>query len=234
MASALMASPLKPIARLHLPRLYQSRAKLPTTNKPLSLLVQAHQHQKINKTNKIPTPAKPLISISISPAVRNGCLIAFNSLLAMPALAEIEKAKLFDFNLTLPIVMVEFLLLMVALDKVWFQPLGKFMDDRDENIRQQLMSVRDNSDEIKRLQEEADAILKAARAEVTAALNQMKKEMSAELEQKLKESKERVEKELELALQKLDAQKQETLQSLDRQIEELSQEIVRKVLPFKI
>ncbi|GLJ25643.1 hypothetical protein SUGI_0491230 [Cryptomeria japonica] len=149
----------------------------------------------------------------------------------MPALAEIEKAKLFDFNLTLPIIVAEFLLLMVALDNIWIKPLGKFMDDRDEEIRQKLLSVRDNSEEIKRLQEEADAILKAARAEVTASLNQMKKEMSAELEAKLKESRTRVEKELELALQKLDVQKEETLRSLDKQIGELSEGIVKKVMP---
>lgn len=31
-----------------------------------------------------------------------------------------EKAALFDFNLTLPAIAVEFLLLMVALDKIYF------------------------------------------------------------------------------------------------------------------
>ena len=84
---------------------------------------------------------------------------------------EMEKAKLFDFNLTLPIIMGEFLLLMVALDAIWFKPLGKFMDDQDEAIRQKLLSVRDNSGEIKKLQEEAKVVLKAARVEVSAKLN---------------------------------------------------------------
>jgi len=156
-------------------------------------------------------------------------------MVAMPALAEeMEKAKLFDFNLTLPIIAGEFLLLMVALDAIWFKPIGKFMDDRDEAIRQKLLSVRDNSGEIKKLQEEAEAVLKVARAEVSAKLNQMKKEMSAELDEKLRESRGRVEKELALALEKLEAQKQETLQRLDSQIDALSEEIVQKVLPFKI
>eukprot|EP01018_Ginkgo_biloba_P015592 Gb_16254 [translate_table: standard] len=165
---------------------------------------------------------------------RNGVLVGISSMVAaamavpLPALAEMEKAKLFDFNLTLPIIAGEFLLLMVALDTIWFKPIGKFMDDRDEAIRQKLLSVRDNSEEIKRLQDEAEAILKAARAEVTAALNQMKKEMAVELDQKLRESRQRVEKELALALDNLERQKQETLQSLDKQIESLSEEIVSK------
>ena len=41
------------------------------------------------------------------------------TMVALPTMAkEIEKAKLFDFNLTLPIIMGEFLLLMVALDAI--------------------------------------------------------------------------------------------------------------------
>ena len=48
--------------------------------------------------------------------------------------------------------------------------------------------MRDNSGEIKKLQEEAEAVLKAARVEVSAKLNQMKKEMSTELDAKLRES----------------------------------------------
>lgn len=221
-ANALMAAPL-------IPTIKPARKTTPTISAGHGrLLIQAQQQK--------PQIIKWASSIKIPAALRNGCLIALNTtMLAMPALAEeMEKAKLFDFNLTLPIIAGEFLLLMVALDAIWFKPMGKFMDERDEAIRQKLLSVRDNSEEIKKLQEEADAVLKAARAEVSAKLNQMKKEMSAELDAKLRESRARVEKELALALEKLEAQKQETLQRLDNQIDALSEEIVQKVLPFKI
>lgn len=61
----------------------------------------------------------------------------------LPALAEqMEKAALFEFNLTLPIIAIEFLLLMVALDKLYFSPLGKFMDERDAKIRSELSEVQ--------------------------------------------------------------------------------------------
>lgn len=221
-ANALMAAPL-------IPTIKPARKTTPTISAGHGrLLIQAQQQK--------PQIIKWASSIKIPASLRNGCLIALNTtMLAMPALAEeVEKAKLFDFNLTLPIIAGEFLLLMVALDAIWFKPIGKFMDDRDEAIRQKLLSVRDNSEEIKKLQEEADAVLKAARAEVSAKLNQMKKEMSVELDAKLRESRARVEKELALALEKLEAQKQETLQRLDNQIDALSEEIVQKVLPFKI
>lgn len=142
-----------------------------------------------------------------------------------------EKAALFDFNLTLPAIAIEFLLLMVALDKIYYTPLGKFMDERDAAIRAKLSDVKDTSGEVKELDDQAAAVMKAARAEISAALNQMKKESSAELEQKLAEGRKRVEAELAEALQNLERQKEETIKALDSQIAALSDEIVKKVLP---
>ncbi|RYR44584.1 hypothetical protein Ahy_A08g040898 isoform D [Arachis hypogaea] len=127
--------------------------------------------------------------------------------------------------------MVEFLLLMVALDKVYFTPLGKFMDERDAAIREKLSGVKDTSEEVKQLEEQAVAVMKAARAEISAALNQMKKETQAEVEQKIAEGRKKVEVELQEALASLEQQKEETIKSLDSQITALSQEIVKKVLP---
>ncbi|KAH0989561.1 hypothetical protein GBA52_001044, partial [Prunus armeniaca] len=96
---------------------------------------------------------------------------------APPSLAEeIEKAALFDFDLTLPIQMVQFLLLMVALDKLYYSPLRKFMDERDAAIREKLGSVKDTSEEVKQLEQQGIAIMRAARAEISAALTKMKKE----------------------------------------------------------
>ncbi|KAJ1410939.1 Ubiquitin-like domain superfamily [Sesbania bispinosa] len=159
--------------------------------------------------------------------------VAASSLaLAPPSLAaEIEKAALFDFNLTLPIIMAEFLLLMVALDKIYFTPLGKFMDERDSAIREKLNSVKDTSAEVKQLEEQANAVMKAARAEISAALNKMKKETQAEVEQKLAEGRQKVDAELQEALANLEKQKAETIKALDSQITALSQDIVKKVLP---
>ncbi|KAL6907472.1 hypothetical protein ACP4OV_002511 [Aristida adscensionis] len=150
----------------------------------------------------------------------------------MPALAEqMEKAALFDFNLTLPAIATEFLLLMVALDKLYFTPLGKFMDERDAKLRSELGDVKDASEEVKQLEEQAAAVMKAARAEIAAALNKMKKETTAELEAKLDEGRRRVEAELVEALANLEAQKEEAVKALDAQIASLSEEIVKKVLP---
>ncbi|MBH0219777.1 hypothetical protein GH793_16485, partial [Listeria monocytogenes] len=93
----------------------------------------------------------------------------------------------------LPIIAVEFLFLMVALDKVYYTPLGKFMDDRDAAIKEALSNVKDTSGEVKQLEEQAAAVMRAARAEISAALNKMKKETTLEVEQKIAEGRKKIE-----------------------------------------
>ncbi len=60
--------------------------------------------------------------------------------MALPAHA--DAGKIFDFNLTLPIMAGQFLLLMVFLDKFWFGPVGKVLDERDGYIRDQLKKFK--------------------------------------------------------------------------------------------
>ncbi|KAJ7958785.1 ATP synthase subunit b', chloroplastic [Quillaja saponaria] len=174
-------------------------------------------------------PRSQILSLASSTLKSLSLLAATSLALAPPSLAaEIEKAALFDFDLTLPIIAGEFLFLMVALDKVYYSPLGKFMDERDAAIREKLGSVKDTSSEVKQLEEQAAAVMKAARAEISAALNKMKKETQTEVEQKLAEGRKKVEAELQEALASLEKQKEDTIKSLDSQISALSEEIVKK------
>ncbi|ERN20237.1 ATP synthase subunit b', chloroplastic [Amborella trichopoda] len=81
-----------------------------------------------------------------------------------PGLIEMEKAIIFNFNLTLPIIAItgELLLLM--------------------------NSVRDTSKEVK--EEQAATVMNAVRAEISEALNQMKREVIVDLEVKMAGAKE--------------------------------------------
>ena len=106
------------------------------------------------------------------------------------------------------------------------------MDDRDAEIKAMLAGVKDTSQEVKQLDDQGAAIMRAARAEISAALNQMKKETSAEVDAKIAEGRKKVEAELQEALGKLEKQKEETIKALDSQIATLSEDIVKKVLPI--
>ncbi|KNA09679.1 hypothetical protein SOVF_151500 [Spinacia oleracea] len=177
-------------------------------------------------------PLKHLNLSVLKSAAITATPLTLSFLLPYPSLAEeIEKASLFDFNLTLPIIMAEFLFLMFALDKIYYTPLGDFMDKRDASIKEQLSGVKDTSSEVKQLEEQANAVMRAARAEISAALNKMKKETQLEVEAKLAEGRKKIEVELQEALGSLEQQKEDTIKSLDSQISALSDDIVKKVLP---
>lgn len=103
--------------------------------------------------------------------------------MAAPAFA--EGGKLFDFNLTMPVMAGQFLLLMVFLDKTWFTPVGKVLDERDELIRSKLASVSGNTSKIADMQAEAEKVLKGARDAASAAVNEARTTTMAEQDAKL-------------------------------------------------
>ena len=120
--------------------------------------------------------------------VKPAALIALtNAVAVLPAHA--EAGKIFDFNLTLPIMTAQFLLLMVFLEKTWFTPVGKALDDRDASLRAKLASVKDNSGELKALQDEAEKTLRDARQEAAALIKKVKSETQEEQGKKLAETK---------------------------------------------
>merc|ERR1711904_523328 len=89
-----------------------------------------------------------------------------NILIAMPAHS--EAGKIFDFNATLPIMAVQFLILMVFLEKVWFGPVGKVILERNHKIKKRKIFLAIGTEELKALQKEAETLLKEARVEANA------------------------------------------------------------------
>merc|ERR1719191_771601 len=99
-------------------------------------------------------------------------------LLVLPALAEEaakEPGKLFDFDVTLPIMAVQFLVLMKFLEASWFNPVGKVLDERDENLRNILSGVQDNSSDVKKYEDEASKLVSDARQEAANMITEAKK-----------------------------------------------------------
>ncbi|KAF8068188.1 hypothetical protein HT031_001874 [Scenedesmus sp. PABB004] len=161
------------------------------------------------------------LSALVKPAVATAVA---NVIMALPAAA--EAGKLFDFNLTLPIMASEILILMVFLDKFWFGPVGKVLDERDTLLRSQLGSVKDGSSELSKLTMEAEALLKDARSEVSAMVNSKKGAKQAELDKMYAEAKAKVTKETEAAIAVMEKESEGLLKSLDAQAEKISDQAI--------
>eukprot|EP00892_Ulva_mutabilis_P002527 jgi/Ulvmu1/12275/UM087_0009.1 len=170
-----------------------------------------------NESISMPGFVKPTATVAIA-----------NLIMASPALAE---GKLFDFNLTLPVMAGQFLLLMVFLDKTWFTPVGKVLDERDELIRSKLASVSGNTEKISEMQAEAEKVLKEARDAASAAVNEARTTTMAEQEAKLDSLRAQLDRDLEKAMRELETEREKAAASINDQVDALSEEIMSTVLP---
>jgi len=123
------------------------------------------------------------------------------------------------------------LLLMVFLDKFWFGPVGRVLDERDAKIRSLLGDSKDNSKELEELQAAAEKALSDARAEAQKVISEAKSAAQTESNAKLAAAKERIDKEVAEAIAALEKEKDAALASLDTQVDQLAGEILERVLP---
>jgi F-type H+-transporting ATPase subunit b len=156
------------------------------------------------------------------------------NILFMPAtqmLAATEGAGgLFDFNATLPLMAIQFILLTVALTFIFYKPVSKVIDERETYINVNLTTASEKLIKADELYNEYDAQLKTARADAQAIIAQSEKEakdvVALEIEQARKDAAKLIEK----TNKELETQKSLALEQLESQVDELSQLIKEKLL----
>jgi len=155
--------------------------------------------------------------------------VGINALLAGDANA--ASGNIFDFGLTMPVQMAQFLLLMIFLEKVVFTPVGKVLDDRAAYIREKSQMGADNRKEIDQLNAQAEQLLEAARRDAAKQLEQAKKEANDLASEKLAKAKAELEASLERSVEEIKRSKEELWAKLEEEVVEvLSEDIVNKVL----
>merc|ERR1712224_996120 len=124
------------------------------------IAVRLDSAKKLKNFHEIHSKSLKLNFIYNNPSEITPLILSFLTV-SMPAQA---SGKVFDFNATLPAMAAQFLLLMVFLDKTWFDPIGKVLDERDMKIQSRLSSVQSGDDELEALAKEAENLLKTARS----------------------------------------------------------------------
>jgi len=145
---------------------------------------------------------------------------------ALPAGAE---GKLFDFNATLPVMAGQFLILMVLLDKTWFSPVGKVLDDRDAKIRSLLAGVQDNSEDLVKMEEEGKTLLADARSAAAELMNAAKSKAEAETSEDLRKLKTQQGSEMTALQAQLETDREQAQKELEPKVQELAGEILAKL-----
>lgn len=137
---------------------------------------------------------------------------------------------MFDFDATLPVMAVQFLLLAAVLNAVFYKPLSKAIDERSEYIRTNEVEARERLAKAEQLAKQYEEQLAVARREaqgVIAAAQEDAKKIAA---QKNSEALAEVQARLDQTRKEIDEQKQAAMSSLEQQVDGLSRQILEKLL----
>jgi F-type H+-transporting ATPase subunit b len=137
---------------------------------------------------------------------------------------------MFDFDATLPLMAAQFLLLVVILNQVFYKPLTKSLDDRNDYIRSNNTEAQERLAKAQRLAKQYEKELADTRRQAQTVIATAQAEAQKAAAQELAEVQREVQAQLQQVQQELDQQKQAALHTLESQVGVLSQQILTKLL----
>lgn len=151
-------------------------------------------------------------------------------LMAAEAAAEGEKGGLFDIDATLPLMAIQFLILVAVLNALFYKPLGKAIDDRSTFIRTNQAEAQERLAKAEALAKQYEQELAETRRQSQAVIAAAEADAQKIAAQKVAEAQQEAQAQREQAQREIDQQKQEALQALEQQVDALSRQILDKLL----
>ena len=147
------------------------------------------------------------------------------------AAAEVtEGGGLFDLDATLPLMAIQFMVLVAVLNVLFYKPIGKAIDERDGYVRTNLAESQERLMKAKDLATQYEKELAEARRQTQEIVAAAQDEARAIASSKVAEAQREAQAKREEAQAELGLQKQQAIQTLDHQIDALSRQIVSKLL----
>jgi F-type H+-transporting ATPase subunit b len=137
---------------------------------------------------------------------------------------------LFDFNATLPLMALQFILLTVALTFIFYKPVSKILEDRETFISTNLAQASEKLVTADELYKQYDEQLKEARTSAQSVIAQSEKEAKDIVALEITQARKDATSLIEQTNKELEAQKSVALQQLETQIDDLSALIKEKLL----
>jgi F-type H+-transporting ATPase subunit b len=137
---------------------------------------------------------------------------------------------MFDFDATLPLMAVQFLVLVAILNAIFYKPLMKVIDERNNYVRQTQVEAQERLTKSQNLAKQYEQELAETRKQSQALIAAAQAEAQSIVAQKVAEAQEVARQQREQAQQELDQQKQEAMRSLEQEVDSLSHQILEKLL----
>lgn len=150
--------------------------------------------------------------------------------LALQAVSTESEGGLFDFNATLPIMATQILLLMVALNILFYKPIGQVLDERDESIRKKLTQASEMLMKADNITKQYELDLAQERREAQAIIASAQKGAQEIVAMEIKQAQKDTEQLVTEATNQLNSQKEKALKALEEQVNTLSEQIKNKLI----
>ncbi len=137
---------------------------------------------------------------------------------------------MFDFDATLPLMAVQFLVLVAVLNVVFFKPLTKVLEDRADYIRANEVEAKERLAKAENLAKQYEQDLADTRKQFQATIAAAQADAQKIAAQQVAEAQQAAQAQREQVQKELDQQKQVAIQALEQQVDSLSRQILDKLL----
>jgi F-type H+-transporting ATPase subunit b len=137
---------------------------------------------------------------------------------------------LFDFNATMPLMALQFILLTIVLTFTFYKPITTVLEERESLISTNLAEASEKLIKADELYKEYEVQLKTAKTEAQLIVAESEKEAKQIVADEINQARKDATRLIEQTNKELDMQKQLALQQLESQIDDLSQQIKEKLL----
>lgn len=137
---------------------------------------------------------------------------------------------MFDFDATLPLMAVQFILLMVVLNAILFKPLTKVIEDRSTLISNSQTGAKEGLEQVNAITQQYEKALIDSRRQYQSIIAKAQAEAQKTASEKIAAAQAEAVAARETATRELAAQKVSAMAELEKQVDSLSQEIVNKLL----
>lgn len=141
-----------------------------------------------------------------------------------------KEGGLFDFDATLPLMAIQFLILALVLNAIFYKPLSKAIDDRDDYIRTNQLQAKERLSKAEQLAKQYEQELAAARRQSQTIIADAQASAQKIAVEKIAAAQKEAQAQREQAAQEIEQQKQEAMGSLEQQVDALSRQIIEKLL----
>ena len=150
--------------------------------------------------------------------------------LALQSVSTESEGGLFDFNATLPLMAIQILLLMVALNLIFYKPISQVLGERDESIRKQLTEASEMLMKAENITKQYELDLAQERREAQSIIASAQKGAQEIVALEIKQAQKDTEQLVTEATNQLNSQKEKALKALEEQVNTLSEQIKNKLI----